>query len=184
MGEQHRLFLGIPIPPEIVQTLYDFQETMPFQSGISWVKPRNFHITVYFFGAVPTERLDNLQAMLEIGLKRFRPFDLSFDRYVLAPKPSEARMIWARYRKAGAFRAMVQFIHQLYEQIEPSVQARKSPIPHLTLARIKQKDKIPHGTWWDGPTPPKVLPVNELVLWESKLLPEGPEYSVLRRYKL
>ncbi|MEM6346076.1 MAG: RNA 2',3'-cyclic phosphodiesterase [Bacteroidota bacterium] len=184
MGEQHRLFLGIPIPPEISQTLYDFQENMPFQSGINWVKPRNFHITVYFFGAVPTERLDNLQVMLAVGLRRFQAFELSFDRYVLAPKPSEARMIWARYRKAGVFRALVQFIHSLYTQIEPSVQARKSPIPHLTLARIKQKEKTPQGPWWDGPTPPPKLSVNELVLWESTLFPEGPEYSVLRRYKL
>ncbi|MFK7920313.1 MAG: RNA 2',3'-cyclic phosphodiesterase [Bacteroidia bacterium] len=184
MGDQHRLFLGIPIPPEIAHTLYDFQENMPFQSGMSWVKPQHFHITVYFFGAVPTERLDNLQAMLQIGLKRFQPFNLSFDRYVLAPKPSEARMIWARYRKAGIFRAMVQFIHQLYEQIEPTVQSRKSPIPHLTLARIKQKDHVPSGRWWDGPTPPKELVVKELVLWESTLKPEGPEYSVVRRYKL
>lgn len=184
MGDQHRLFLGIPIPPEISQNLYDFQESMPFQSGINWVKPKHFHITVYFFGAVPTERLDNLQALLQVGLKRFRPFSLSFDRYVLAPKPSEARMIWARYRKTAAFKAMVQFIHELYVQIEPELQVRKSPIPHLTLARIKEKEKAPKGKWWDGPSPPKTLEVKELVLWESRLRPEGPEYSVLRRYRL
>ncbi|MEL6593080.1 MAG: RNA 2',3'-cyclic phosphodiesterase [Bacteroidota bacterium] len=178
-----RLFLGIPVPVALRQVLHEFQQQLGDWPAIKWVPPVNFHITVYFFGGVPEERLENLQALLSLATQSISPFVLEYDRFVLAPKLDEARMIWARYHKTDAFREAVQSIHQLYEQIEPEQQVRKSPIPHITLARLRRtlgQFELPSRTI----SPPQKLAVKELVLWESILEGESPEYRVIRRYPL
>jgi len=176
---EQRLFLGIPLDQATQQVLTQAHRIQA--PGLRWVPPENLHITLYFFGAVPIEMSDNLHALLDLALAEVEGFRLTFDRYVLAPKPRNPRMIWARYHKHEAFRAWVQQLHTLYQQIDPSIQMRKSPIPHVTLARLRDWD----GSGWPLEIPPAPsLPVSNAVLWQSTLTPDGAQYEVRRRWKL
>ncbi len=177
-GMEQRLFLGIPLDRATRQVL---TQTHGIQTpGLRWIPPENLHLTLYFFGAVPIEMTDNLYALLDLALAEGEGFTLTFDRYVLAPKPRSPRMIWARYHKHEAFRALVQQLHALYQQIDPSIQMRKSPIPHVTLARLREWD----GSGWPlGIPAPPPLPVKHVVLWQSTLTPKGAQYEVKKRWK-
>lgn len=176
---EQRLFLGIPLDPATQRVLTQAHHIQA--PGLRWIAPENLHITLYFFGVVPIEMSDNLHALLDLALAEIEGFRLTFDRYVRAPKPCSPRMIWARYHKHEAFRDLVQQLHALYQQIDPSIQMRKSPIPHVTLARLRDWD----GSGWPLRMPvPPALPVKNVVLWQSTLTPQGAKYEVRGRWKL
>lgn len=177
---EKRLFLGIPAPAGIIPPIRELQDSLEGTSGIRWVKEENLHITVFFFGNVSEDLIPNLIEMIRITLKEFRPFELEFDQFYLAPKPSRPRMIWARYHKAEDFRLLVNRITDLYEQIQPQQQQRRSPTPHITVARLR-----------GGPTSATVethhdvsIHVTDLILWSSDLQPSGAVYEPLARFSL
>lgn len=178
---QRRLFLGIPLPAKVLFSLNKFALPHRNLNHIRWVPVDNLHITVYFFDNVPEEQLQNLIALISVGLRQTRSFELVFDRYCFAPQAKDARMIWARYRKSDAFRDLVTCIHTLYQQIAPQ-QVRKSPVPHITLARLR--DFTDHPLVNLRLNHPPQLVVGEVILWESHLRPEGAWYEVVHRFGL
>lgn len=178
-----RLFLGIPIPGNFNAAFNEFIFPNRDIAGIRWTPETNWHITVYFFGGVEREMLANLEALLELGLKEARSYDLVFEKYDLGPSAKSPRMIWARFQKQEAFRAMVNRIHELYLQINPAQQMRKSPLPHVTLARIKDGGAL-QNIDWKVDFAEKNLSVKQLNLWESILGPSGAEYKLIRQFQL
>jgi len=191
---EKRLFLGIPAPAGIIPPLRELQASLEGTSGIRWVKEENLHITVFFFGNVSEEIIPNLIEMIRITLKAFRPFELAFDQFYLAPKPSRPRMIRARYHKAETFRHLVNRITDLYEQISPEQQQRRSPTPHITVARLRGLRQLelppdPVGTHHDVSLPRTThhnvsIHVTNLILWSSDLQPSGAVYEPLARFSL
>lgn len=161
--------------------LMDFQYDHSELSGIRWVRRDLLHITLYFFGEIPVEMADNLVSLIQIGCKEFSPFTLSFEQYCYAPPRKAPRMIWARYQKHQVFKEMAVRLHSLFLQIRPDQQFRKSPIPHITLARLREVDQqsiiFPSTRLAD-------LEVDQLILWESFLSPSGPEYEEIERFHL
>ncbi|MEM7370001.1 MAG: RNA 2',3'-cyclic phosphodiesterase [Bacteroidota bacterium] len=182
VSPQRRLFLGIPLPSEILYPLHDFRYAHDDLSGVKWVQEDLLHITMYFFGEIPGEIVDNLLNLIYLGVKGRSSFSLTFDKYSFAPPGQEARMIWARYQKHPMFREMAIRLHELFLQIRPEQQFRKSPIPHITLARLRNFQQTEMLTF-----PPQGLPrleVDQLILWESQLSPQGPEYEEIHRFRL
>ena len=142
---EKRLFLGIPAPEGIFQPLQSLRQALEAQSGIRWVKAENLHVTVFFFGQVAEEMIPNLIEMIRATLREFAPFELIFDQFVPAPKARKPRMIWARYHKTETFRLLVNRITDLYAQIQPRQQQRKSPVPHITVARLRAEVAVRHS---------------------------------------
>ncbi|MCB0844906.1 MAG: RNA 2',3'-cyclic phosphodiesterase [Bacteroidetes bacterium] len=179
----HRLFLGVPLSNKITSPMIELGNSLNNLKGIRWIPEQNLHVTVFFFGNVKAEMIENLISLIQVGLKNIRPFQLEFDQYTLAPRPKDPRMIWARYKKEPAFKELVESMQVLYEQIAPRQQNRKSPIPHITLARLKHFDP---DTKLDlqRHLPPQILKVGEVVLWKSELRPEGADYRVVERFNL
>jgi len=178
-----RLFLGIPLPEEALQALRHFRQQHAHLRGLRWVPDENLHITLYFFGAVPALQVHNLREMIQARLHEQQAFELKFRAYALAPRPREPRMIWARFDKHPSFTALVGQLDQAYQQIHTNQFNRKSPIPHITLARLKhftQAREVDLGL----PFSPTILPVKELCLWESQLHPSGARYEALARFAL
>lgn len=180
---QKRLFLGVPLPFEVTEAIQDFASYHKPLKGIRWVSPQNLHITTYFLGAVEVEQIENLMELLSVGLENSRAFSLDFQEYCFAPRPRNPRMIWAKYKKHPAFRAIVHQIDKLYTQINPVQQNRKSPIPHITIARLKNFyafDEIDFSLQF----PQTPLPIREIVLWESILTPKGAIYEEMGRFAI
>ncbi|MDX1909467.1 MAG: RNA 2',3'-cyclic phosphodiesterase [Bacteroidia bacterium] len=176
-----RLFLGIPPEPSMVHTYEAWRAPVEAHPGVKWTPPEQLHITVYFFGAVPEARLDNLKALLGYGLRAHRPFELRVQGYDWAPPGQEPRMIWVRYQKTEAFRQLAMDIHRMYVQIEPAIQMRHSPVPHMTLARFTSPLAM---TLPVRPAMPAQLRVSRLILWESVRSPDGTRYEEIARFLL
>ena len=132
---------------------------------------------------VPEEMIPNLYSLLSLFAREIPPFELNFDQYLLAPPGKPARMIWARYKKHETFTQLHHRIHHLFQQIQVNLQLRKSPIPHITLARMKGTKEayklVPV-------TPPAygTVKVKRLVLWESISTPKGVNYVERHSYEI
>jgi 2'-5' RNA ligase len=181
-GTELRLFLGITAPEALLEALPALREEVGNPPGLRWVPEENLHLTVLFLGNVAEEMLPNLQTMIGQALTEFCPFSLTFDRFCFAPKSHRPRMIWARYRKQPDFRQLVNRMTDLYDQIKPGQQQRKSPIPHVTLARLR--DFRPSPEHHVFPRGRHEFEVKSLVLWASELHPEGARYRVMEEWDL
>lgn len=160
-----RLFLGISLPPDWRKAIQQWIESQPSINGLHWTPAANWHITQYFFGNIPPEMLDNLKALLTLGLKDAEPFSLELDQFCLAPQASRPRMIWARFHRHPVFQSVVEQVHPLFLQIQPEHQMRHKPIPHITLARIRQPDELDQIQW--PLASPDSFPITELILFQS-----------------
>ena len=178
-----RLFLGVPLSHTDCEAIHNWRVKQTVREGIKWVKDEHLHLTLYFFGNLEVETTPNLIQLITLGLKNCKPFQLSLDKVVFAPRVKEPRMIWLRYQKHPAFRQLVNQIGDLYRQIDPDQQFRKSPIPHVTVARMK-KNCHWQSISLDIPGLSASFPVKQMTLWESKLFPSGPVYEVVHQFKL
>ncbi len=180
-----RLFLGIPLSSEVISNINLFKSQNEHLNHLKWVVEKNLHITVCFFGNTPEEMLENLHALIGLSLQKQSAFELRFDRYMFGPSKKEKRMVWCRLKKNASFRQLVLSVVHLYQQINPSFQQRKSPIPHITLARIKKTDIIDTSQLFLHHSPLlEKLYVDHLILWKSTLTPKGSIYEVVHTYSL
>ena len=178
-----RMFIGIKPDETTRLRLIEWGSAYAYLPEIRWVLPQNLHLSALFLGNVPEEQLDNLNELFRHGLSGEKAFQLSFDAIVSAPSGQKARMLWARYRKSSEFRSLVQKLQFFYEQIQSKQQNRLSPIPHITLARFNEPDHINSIQLPQRTTMPDFV-VHELVLWSSRLSPEGPDYTEIQKFSL
>lgn len=182
-SEPHRLFLGIPLPKEVSQNMMAFSKPYHEFPGIRWIPENNLHITTYFFGSVADEMVENLKSLIYLALRDTATFELEFDRYCFAPGKKDPRMVWARYKKSSSFRELVSQISALYLRVKPDQQMRKSPVPHVTLARLRDF-RLHEQISFEHHLPPGRLKIKELFLWESFLQPSGAVYEIMEKYEL
>lgn len=178
-----KLFIGFPIPPRLTQELKAFQATQNLEADIRWTPEQNLHITLYFMAIVPEDMIANLHGLLYLFSKETSPFELKFEHYTLAPPGKPARMIWARYKKNEIFTQLHHRIHHLFQQIQVNLQLRKSPIPHITLARIKEVQESMSLRPGSDPVY-GTIQVKKMVLWESIAEPGGVRYKARHTYNL
>lgn len=179
-GPQIRLFVGVRPDEETSQLLASFLEKWPYHPALKPTTVPNLHLTVYFFGNVPELALANVTALTTLCARGISPFSLTPDRIQYAPPGQEPRMVWARYQRNADFRAASQAFHSAYTALYPAHQSYLDPIPHITLARLKNGflPELEHTPVLPG------LPANELVLWRSDSTPKGVVYTPLQTWKM
>ncbi|MEM6766267.1 MAG: RNA 2',3'-cyclic phosphodiesterase [Bacteroidota bacterium] len=177
-----RMFLGIPLPEAYVTSIQAFQNALPPHLEIRLMQKETLHITVAFFGKVHEDMLPNLISLIELCLAQAAPFRLEAEKWTLAPRPKEARMIWLSLQRSDLYTRLAHTLIQRFDAIQQVQQFRKKPIPHITVARFKAGliQEIPG--FLAVHLPP--IEVSRLVLWESKLLPDGPVYEEVHSFSL
>ena len=134
----YRLFAALPIPDEIHAGLVERQTSL---SGASWRPPRNFHITLRFFGDVSHASARDLDELLaEICCA---PFELSLEGMGWFGR-REPTAVWARVRECDSLRALSAQCERAARRL--GLQPDRRPFtPHVTLAYL-------HGTLLDEAT--------------------------------
>lgn len=184
-----RTFLAVAIDREPVQAIGRLlSQLRPRSSGVRWVDPKNFHITLAFLGEVATERLPELFQSVEAVCALHEPFDLSLESFGAFPSQRRPRVI-----KIGAgegAHALTRLANDLADELELlGYRKEQRPFaPHLTIGRVKGPIRLPGGTqkvfeelssWVAG-----FSHVGEVLVMGSDRLPTGPVYSVLARFDL
>lgn len=146
---------------------------LPLRGGRR-VRPENLHLTLAFIGEVQAAQAACLEAAA--AEVRAAPFELVIDRL---GGFGRARVVWLGCRRrCEALLALVRGLNQaLYKGCGYAPQARPFAA-HLTVARRARHPPRPQAV---GPVS---WPVNEFVLVESNLEPDGVRYTLRRRYPL
>lgn len=184
-----RLFAALPVGDDAIEKLAPLHARLSQSPSIlKPVEPGAYHITLKFFGNCDGP----LASAVEDAFMHIRPPAAAI-RYELRglgsfPNPRAARVVWCGLRTdAKELLALVEQIEGFAERLGFERENRRFT-PHLTLARVRAGRAL---------TEPIVSYLEEhahtgygssafdrIVLFSSRLRPEGPEYTPLRTIAL
>ncbi len=149
---------------------------------VKWESPEKLHLTMRFVGDVDDSGLDAVRSQVETAAGFLQPFMISISGTGAFENRGRA-VLWigAEAVDAAKYQNPIQRIASL---LDLDGVAKRRFRPHLTIARIKNSNEASglinehrHQSLDAGE-----CEVNSLTLYESKLLPSGSVYSVIRKY--
>lgn len=175
----HRLFVAIRPPAPVRAQLLGL---MGGVAGARWMSDERLHLTLRFIGEVDRHLARDVDAAL--GAVHHPRFAVAISGLGLFERRGEPATLWAGVAPLEPLRALHRKLDQALVRagVEPE---RRAYMPHITIARL------PRGAGpvrslveqWGGVAGPP-FEVEEFRLFESRLTPEGPVYSVAERYAL
>lgn len=173
-----RAFLGIPISDALKPKIVRIQDSF-YNVDIKFVEKENLHFNLKFFREIDEEKLENIKKTLEDVCKQFEPFDIKISGVGAFPSKNYVRVIWIGVKDG------YQILTSLAETIENALESmgfekEEKFVPHLTLGRVRsgrnknellvllrKLEDIEIGT----------MKIDKVVLFQSKLSPNGPIYE-------
>jgi RNA 2',3'-cyclic 3'-phosphodiesterase len=184
-----RIFAAVKILPDegLIQLLHKMKSALS-NDKIKWVDTANMHITLKFFGETPEDNvMDIIKALENINkASGIRIFTLQCSGLGIFGSQYNPRVIWLGIND-------ISFLKQLESMVSKAIlplgyeSDRQNFVPHLTLGRINfLNDKKYFQYIMDGVRSYSSKPqkISAFHLYESKLRPSGPEYSILSSYSL
>ena len=184
-----RAFLAIEPPEDILQALSRLQEKLKREIScrISWTKPESQHLTLKFFGDISTEDVKNICSAIENRIASLSPLKLKIEKIGVFPDARRPRVLWCGVTSDG------EKLSALQKQLEADFEGIGFPgddrpfRSHLTLGRVKES----HGFVGISEALTKyksyaagVFECRQLILFQSKLLPQGAVYTKLAEFTL
>jgi 2'-5' RNA ligase len=182
-----RIFIAIKVDAgeALLKMLSEFKSRLNGEN-IKWVSADNIHITLAFLGNTEDEQIKTISKMLRTACEGFGEFDLTIKGSGVFKSFNDPRVIWTGIEPS-------QKLNQLNGLIiiglkEAGIRMEDRPFkPHLTLARIKYLK--PGNTLKEvielfREAEIQKMPVNEVILYESVLLPSGPVYKPIGKFRI
>jgi 2'-5' RNA ligase len=134
-----RLFLSIPIPDKLAQSLVQVQASLESSHwSLKVTAPEKFHVTLHFLGETQESLLADLHHDLGACAHRLRPFDLKVGGLGAFPNFDDPRVLWMgvqdqalKLRELFDATRRVLDPYRLFRLEETLKQA------HVTLARVE-----------------------------------------------
>jgi 2'-5' RNA ligase len=175
-----RTFVAIALPTsaQLVLRSVVAQVASHWPAGVGrWVRPESIHLTLRFLGDTDEARVPALGCGLNEVAAADR-FAVALGSVGCFPGPHRPRVIWVGVDDAtGRLRSLQERVEGWAR--DAGWEAEERPFqPHLTLARLPEGAR-PLSSEWRVPVPPAEMPIDALVLFASRLRPEGAQYHRL-----
>ncbi len=185
INNEKRVFIGIPIGRKIKSILPIVKSAVNCNPNcIKWIPLENIHLTLSFLGNF---RVKNIPHLIESLKKKItsNDFQLTITGTGVFPSSKSPKVLWLGISKG------IDEITLLQSQVEKSVREFKDNYenntftPHISIARIQMlHTKIDVLPFLSSVYFPIDLDVNSISMYESKLLPEGAQYSIINTFPL
>lgn len=182
-----RSFIAVDPSDEVANRLADFVRRLSKETkGFRWLEPHALHLTLRFLGDVEEKVLKSVDEGLKIVSSETSPIALQVRGVGFFPSVQRPRVVWAglegEVEKLSNLQALVEEVLKGF----PVHEEEKRPFtPHLTLARAKDPQAavgvakiLQHGKGADFGE----FTVRSLILYKSRLTPQGSEYSKLEEF--
>ena len=182
-----RIFIAVKVNPEetFLKMISSFKSAL-FTENIKWINPENIHITLAFLGDTEEKLLKDISSMLDKVCGNSGNFELTIRGTGVFRNINDPRIIWTNIDHSEILLKLAEKI--LSGLTEMSIRLEDKPFkPHITIGRIKHlnsKGTFKKLTEQYQNTELQRLHVNEVFLYESILLPQGPKYIPIERFKL
>lgn len=182
-----RLFIAIKIHPSVkyIDTFKQISSSLRHER-IKWVEPENMHLTLKFLGETDEKKIPEINLALQQAVAVSVPFSLKISNTGIFGSRYDPKVIWFGIEKHPELEKLAQNIFGGLQLCgwQPD---RQNFVPHLTIGRIKElNDKqlfqktISHYHTLEI----QEEKVSEVVLYESILKREGPQYIAVSRFML
>jgi len=179
-GMKVRTFIGIKVSEEIVEMVEELVSSlkrMGFRGN--WVRPENVHLTLFFLGEQPEERVEQLAHHLGKRLRGFPSFSFSVkDIGAFTHRSGQPRVLWLGVEGPESLYKLYQEIRAELKQHHFSFDDKRFK-PHLTICRLKQAPTMWKKLIEGVKIEEKLVVVNDVRIFSSSLTPEGPIYKAL-----
>ena len=185
-----RLFLAIPIKTNdngFIPLLEGLRRQLAHEKRINWVKPEHIHLTLKFIGNTPNEDIPKIIDGVGEMLRSHKSFTMDFNRTGIFGSRYAPRVLWL---------GMQNTPQELYDLEEDTLSTfdklgylrdRQNFVPHITLGRIKELCEKQYFQKVVAATEQKSYikqDVNEIILFQSILRPEGAFYKEIKKFEL
>ncbi len=193
-----RAFLAVELPDELRAQIAAVQQDLKQRLSrecsrdvrISWVQPASIHLTVKFLGDTDESLVEPMRAALDRVAQGHRAMSIPLDRIGAFPRPQQPRIVWVGPAEAWEHGGDAVRLAALHRAVEDccgtfGVSPEGRPLsPHLTLARIKEGERVAgqaltNSGVMDRPVSVGSLDVRSIVLMKSDLRPTGSVYTKL-----
>lgn len=178
-----RLFIGIPVKSPVAD-----EEAQKWrinrqlnQNRMSWTRPENWHITLYFLGDTPSEKVPALTSLIAESFSNVKEFATELTEVGVFPNQRNPKVLWLGLQNLSP---IMDAYCQLGDLLRKNGFAfdDKPLKPHLTIARIKSIENSAAirsiQEQYAGFVFEPVL-LDRIVLFESILSSSGPLYKPL-----
>ena len=181
MNKTRRLFVGIPLSPQLKKRLVRESESFP-KEAVLLTRPENLNVTVFFLGFVHEEQVADVCARVGAVCALRESFELEFTGLKLMDGPENPKMIWL----AGeASEGLKELREEIEKEFSSFVTEKKMYRPHVTLSKIKKQK------WLALPEQPVVKeelhliePVDTVCVFESLSLDGKRRYEPIDTFAL
>jgi 2'-5' RNA ligase len=179
-----RLFVAIELSEQERASLMAAQRKLASFSGVRMTRPENLHLTLRFVGKWPEERLDELKDALGGVALPTAPLSARLAGLRFLPGPHYPRVLAASVEAPQRLRDLQTEIEQTVRNL--GIQPERKPFaPHVTLGRVREPKQA--GALVESVArielAPTLIEAHGFALISSELLPEGPRYETLERWR-
>jgi RNA 2',3'-cyclic 3'-phosphodiesterase len=184
MSDKKRLFTGIKV--EFTEKTLRFYQSIPEileGAEIKWVEPGNMHITLKFFGDIESKKMPEMVAKLKIAAKKFKESEIMLKGIGIFKDFYHPKVLWLGLRDCPQLETIKNEIENSTGELGFEIDYRKF-MPHLTIGRFKKQGQVNQLQKLVNMNQDmyfQMIPVKELILFESILKTEGPEYKVIEK---
>jgi RNA 2',3'-cyclic 3'-phosphodiesterase len=182
-----RLFAALKINPDadFLGKYRELQKTLSPEL-IKWVEDRNIHVTLKFFGETDERAIPGISDVLLKRASITPCITMNLSGLGIFGSSYAPKVVWVGIEPYAELSELMKNIHLDLKSVgyEPD---RQNLVPHLTLGRIKfLRDKILFNrTIGQYKTiSSSSFFIREVVLYESILHRDGPEYIALDKFPL
>jgi len=186
-----RVFIAIDIDKAVRRRLEELQHQLKQEAGakkgdVKWVRPELVHLTLKFLGEVKDERIGEVCEAVKTAVDGYSSFELAFQEVGFFGGNS-ARIIWV-----GTGRGEKRLL-QLQKDVEQQLEQAGWPAEqrdfsgHLTICRVKSKRvglRLAELAENYKDFSAGSICVDSVNVYQSRLMPQGPIYTVLANFKL
>ena len=179
-------FLAVPLPDDLKEYLHEISKSLRERLNYGyWTGQEDYHITLYFLGAVDPERLEELKERVHKKTKDMQATHLKLKGFGTFGKKDEPRVLWM-----GIYSD--KYLNELQSIVTSSVvecgfEAEKRPyLPHITIAKKWRGKTRVDPDEWDS-----IIPIFEPLSWDTKEFhlfqvkpDQNPRYVPVERYSL
>lgn len=175
-----RLFIALPLPAGPEAEIAAILSSLKAKDWpVRWVRPAGLHLTLKFFGEVTSDRVDAIVEMLAFATAGMRPLTLRLAGGGVLPSPRQPRVLHCPVDADSALELLQDRIERGADRLGFPPEGRPFR-PHITLGRVREGHRLPAGWLSDLERVPagESFLAERVVLFESRITPEGPEYAI------
>jgi 2'-5' RNA ligase len=184
-SETIRAFLAIELTDRMKAEAVQFVKPIQAEGkAFRFIDPKNWHLTLHFFGQSPLDDADRVRTSLEKTFKEVEPFSISLEGLCGFPNLSRPSLLWIGVAgNVGALDTLKQRMDRVLSTLNFPTEERKFH-PHVTIARAKNRFLAMQpspGYSFKGNV---VDRVEHVTLFQSHLNPSGAEHIPLCQISL